>query len=40
MLRFLLSRGLKEGPADSLIRLKRAAEQAHRDEDAEIRIAE
>ena len=28
--RVLLSRGLKEGPADSLVRLKRAAEQEHR----------
>jgi hypothetical protein len=28
--RILLSRGLKEGPADSLLRLKRAAEQEHR----------
>jgi len=27
--RVLLSRGLKEGPADSLLRLKRAAEQEH-----------
>ncbi len=29
-MRVLLSRGLKEGPADSLLRLKRAAEQEHR----------
>ena len=28
--RVLLSRGLKDGPADSLLRLKRAAEQEHR----------
>lgn len=30
LMRVLLSRGLKEGPADSLLRLKRAAEQEHR----------
>ncbi len=35
MLRFLLSRELKNGPADSLSRLKRAAEQAYRDGRAE-----
>jgi Polyketide cyclase / dehydrase and lipid transport len=35
LLRILLSRGLKEGPADSLSRLKRAAEQEHRDRTAE-----
>ena len=29
LMRILLSRGLKEGPADSLLRLKRAAEQEH-----------
>jgi len=29
-MRILLSRGLKEGPSDSLSRLKRAAEQEHR----------
>jgi hypothetical protein len=31
LMRRLLSRGLTEGPADSLSRLKHAAEQAHRD---------
>jgi hypothetical protein len=29
-MRLLLRRGLKEGPADSLSRLKRAAEEEHR----------
>ena len=35
--RTLLSRGLKEGPADSLLRLKRAAEQENRSREAEDR---
>ncbi len=35
--RVLLSRGVKEGPADSLLRLKRAAEHEHRGRKAEKR---
>jgi hypothetical protein len=37
LMRVLLSRGLKEGPADSLLRLKRTAEQEHRTRKAEKR---
>jgi hypothetical protein len=37
LMRILLSRGLKEGPADSILRLKRAAEQEHRGRKAEKR---
>jgi hypothetical protein len=38
--RLLLGRQFTEGPADSLSRLKRAAEQAHRDRKAEMGRAE
>ena len=38
LMRILLSRRLKEGPADSLLRLKRAAEQEHRQRGKEVTI--
>jgi hypothetical protein len=40
LLRRLLSRGLTEGPADSLSRLKRAAEETHRDGRERDRVVE